>query len=134
MKPTLDENKPIFVQIAENIEDEIIKGNFKEGEQVPSTNQFAAFYHINPATAAKGINRLVDEGILFKKRGIGMFVAEGARVKLIRKRKQEFFDEYVLPMLQEAKKLDIGVEELISMIKGESRTEQKGATEDDGQN
>lgn len=117
MKPILDENKPIFEQIAETIEDEIIKGGFKEGEQVPSTNQFAAMYQINPATAAKGLNKLVEEGILFKKRGIGMFVASGARKKLMEKRKQMFNAEYVWPMLQEANKLNISWNELEEIIK-----------------
>lgn len=117
MKPTLDENKPIFEQIAETIEDEIIAGGFKEGEQVPSTNQFAAMYQINPATAAKGLNKLVDEGILFKKRGIGMFVSPGAKQKLLEKRKRLFNEQYVWPMLQEARKLNIDWDELETLIK-----------------
>jgi DNA-binding transcriptional regulator YhcF (GntR family) len=117
MKPTLNENKPIFEQIAETIEDEIIAGGFKEGEQVPSTNQFAAIYQINPATAAKGLNKLVEEGILFKKRGIGMFVAPGAKQQLIEKRKRFFSEEYVWPMLQEARKLNISWDELERLIK-----------------
>lgn len=117
MKPTLDENKPLFEQIAETIEDEIIAGGFKEGEQVPSTNQFAAMYQINPATAAKGLNKLVEEGILFKKRGIGMFVSPGAKQKVLEKRKRLFNEQYVWPMLQEARKLNIGWDELERLIK-----------------
>lgn len=116
MKPSLNDSKPIFLQIAEHIEDEIINNTLREGEQVPSTNQFAAHYQINPATAAKGINLLVDEGILYKKRGIGMFIAEGARQQLIAKRKQQFYDEYVLTMLKEAKKLNISIDDLMHMI------------------
>lgn len=113
----LEEGKPIFLQIAERIENDIIEGRIREGEQIPSTNQFAAFYQINPATAAKGIHRLVEEGILYKKRGIGMFVADGAREKLLEKRRKQFFEKYVLSLLKEAAKLGIGKEELIAMIR-----------------
>jgi DNA-binding transcriptional regulator YhcF (GntR family) len=74
MNPFLDTDRPIFQQIAEQIEDDIINGMVQEGERIPSTNEFAAHYQINPATAAKGINQLVEKGILFKKRGIVMFV------------------------------------------------------------
>jgi DNA-binding transcriptional regulator YhcF (GntR family) len=113
----MDESRPIFVQIAERIEDDIIEGVMPEESQVLSTNQFAAFYKINPATAAKGVNMLVDEGILYKRRGIGMFVAEGARAKVIEKRKEQFFEEYVVTMVREAKKLGISAEQLTDMIR-----------------
>jgi GntR family transcriptional regulator len=116
MKHSLDESKPIFIQIAESIEDEIINGELNEGEQVPSTNQFASFYQINPATAAKGINLLVDEGILYKKRGIGMFISDGAKELLLQKRKKHFYDEFILAMLQEANKINISKQEVIEMI------------------
>jgi len=113
----IDDSRPIFVQIAERIEDDIIEGVLLEESQVLSTNQFAAFYKINPATAAKGVNMLVDDGILYKKRGIGMFVAEGARIKVIEKRKERFFEEYVVTMVREAKKLGISAEQLTEMIR-----------------
>jgi DNA-binding transcriptional regulator YhcF (GntR family) len=113
----MDDSRPIFVQIAERIEDDIIEGVMPEESQVLSTNQFAAFYKINPATAAKGVNKLVDEGILYKKRGIGMFVAEGARSKVIEKRKEQFFEEFVVTMVREAKKLGISAEQLTDMIR-----------------
>lgn len=112
----LDDGRPIFQQIAERIEDDIIEQRQPEGSQIPSTNQFAAFYKINPATAAKGVNLLVEEGILYKKRGIGMFVAPGAREKLIKKRKARFFADYVVTLLREAEKLGITKEQLIAMI------------------
>jgi DNA-binding transcriptional regulator YhcF (GntR family) len=116
----IDENRTIFLQIAERIEDDIIEGRLPEETQVPSTLQFAAFYKINPATAAKGVNLLVDQGILYKKRGIGMFVATGASAELMKKRKEQFYEQYVVTMLQEAKKLKITSEELAEMIaKGE---------------
>lgn len=117
MKPFLDESKPIYVQIAEWIEDDILKGNLAEGEQVYSTNQFAKMFQINPATAAKGINLLVEEGILFKKRGIGMFVAEGAKQVIIKQRKQRFIQETIGELFQEARKLGISKEELLTLIK-----------------
>lgn len=116
MNGQIDDSKPIFVQIAERIENDIISGILPEESQVPSTNQFAAHYQINPATAAKGINRLVDEGIIYKKRGIGMFVASGAQQVLIGKRKDQFYEQFVLTMLHEAGKLGIGRNELIAMI------------------
>ncbi|MFJ7977377.1 GntR family transcriptional regulator [Peribacillus sp. JNUCC 23] len=116
MNNLIDDGRPIFVQIAERIEDDIIEGGLPEEAQVPSTNQFAAFYKINPATAAKGVNLLVDEGILYKKRGIGMFVAEGARTKVIEKRKEQFFEEYVITMIREAEKLGITADQLTDMI------------------
>ena len=75
----LDEGTPIFSQIAERLSDEIAEGTLPDGERVPSTNELAAYYRINPATAAKGINILIDDGLLEKRRGIGMFVAAGAR-------------------------------------------------------
>ena len=112
----IDEGKPIFVQIAEQIEDDIIDGVYPAETQVPSTNEFAAFYRINPATAGKGVNLLVDAGILYKKRGIGMFVSDGARERLVAKRRDAFRDEYVRPLLVEAAKLGIGPDQLSRMI------------------
>ena len=117
MKHLIDDGRPIFIQIAERIEDDIIEGGLAEEAQVPSTNQFAAFYKINPATAAKGVNLLVDEGILYKKRGIGMFVAEGARAKVMEKRKELFFEQYVVTMIHEAEKLGITIDQLTDMIR-----------------
>ncbi len=123
MKNTLDENKPIFLQIKEQIEDSIIDGTIKAGERVPSTNEFAAFYKINPATAGKGINELVAEEVLFKRRGVGMFVTEGAREILIAKRKKQFYENYVLPLKLEAKKLQVSQTELIEMVSREDEHE-----------
>jgi GntR family transcriptional regulator len=88
----LDEGAPLFVQIAERLADEIADGGLVEGEQVPSTNELAAYYRINPATAAKGIAMLIDEGLLEKRRGIGMFVAAGARTRLLAERRMGFAD------------------------------------------
>ncbi|HWH01567.1 MAG TPA: GntR family transcriptional regulator [Pilimelia sp.] len=117
----IDESRPIFVQIAERIENSIIDGTLPEEGQAPSTNELAAFYRINPATAAKGVNQLVEDGILVKKRGIGMFVVPGARARLRERRRRRFAQQYVRPLLTEARKLGIDTEELKSMIdRGES--------------
>ncbi|WP_042142080.1 GntR family transcriptional regulator [Paucisalibacillus sp. EB02] len=119
MKNNLDDNKPIFLQIKEQLEDSIINNDIKAGERVPSTNEFAAFYKINPATAAKGINELVTEEILYKRRGVGMFVTNNAKEILIEKRKKTFFEHYILPLKEEAKKLNISEADLMNMMKGE---------------
>jgi DNA-binding transcriptional regulator YhcF (GntR family) len=116
MSQLIDDSRPIFVQIAERIENDILAGELAEEAQVPSTNQFASFYQINPATAAKGVNILVEQGILYKKRGLGMYVAPGARAVLVEKRKEEFFEQFVVTMLREAEKLGITADQLTEMI------------------
>ncbi|HTL41158.1 MAG TPA: GntR family transcriptional regulator [Pseudolysinimonas sp.] len=112
----MDESRPIFQQIAEQIENDIIAGLLPEETQVPSTNEFAAFHRINPATAGKGVNLLVDTGILYKKRGIGMFVAAGSRERLVAERRERFREQYVQPLLVEAEKLGITADQLTAMI------------------
>jgi DNA-binding transcriptional regulator YhcF (GntR family) len=116
MEFLIDDTRPIFVQIAERIEEDIISGRLAEEEQVPSTNQFAALYQINPATAAKGVNLLVDQDVLYKRRGLGMYVASGARAQLLEKRREQFFDRYIVTMLQEAEKLGITPEQVTEML------------------
>ncbi|EEM10893.1 GntR family transcriptional regulator [Bacillus pseudomycoides] len=116
MKQSLEQNKLIYIQIAETIESDILKGILLEEEKVPSTNQFAKLLQINPATAAKGVNLLVDEGILYKKRGIGMFVAKGAKEVVLKKRQSAFRNEFFPKVWKEAEVLEISKEELIKMI------------------
>lgn len=114
--------KPIYIQLAEAVEDDILKGIFEEEAQVPSTTEISISFKINPATAGKGINLLVDEEILYKKRGVGMFVSKGAKEKILQKRKEVFYNNYILSLLEEASKLDIPKEEIISMIeRGKSK-------------
>ena len=115
----MDDSRPIFVQIAEQIENDILAGALPEETQVPSTNEFAAFHRINPATAGKGVNVLVDDGILYKKRGIGMFVASGARERLVAKRRDRFQNEFIAPLIVEAEKLGIDKTQVIDMIRKE---------------
>lgn len=116
MQELLSQEKSIYLQIKEMIENDIIRDILLEEKRVPSTNELAKLYAINPATAAKGVNLLVDEGILYKKRGIGMFVASGAKQVIVRKRKERFFDDYIRSLLTEAASLGITKEELIDMI------------------
>src|ERR1700740_2295019 len=114
----LDEGTPRCAQVAERLAGEIAAGGLAEGERVPSTNELAAFYRINPATAAKGISVLADDGLLEKRRGIGMFVAPGARQRLLARRRAEFTQRYVEPLLTEAVRLGIDTRELFALVKG----------------
>ena len=116
MKIDFGSQTPIFLQLSQGLEDEILSGVYREGEQIPTITELAASYKINPATALKGINLLVDAGIVYKKRGIGMFVSQGALQLLKEKRQDEFFQQYVLPMVQEAKRLSIQPETLRDWI------------------
>lgn len=116
MKPTLNEDTPIFLQIADMIKDDLVEGLLSEGEQIPSTTELSNFYNINRATAQKGIALLMDEGIVAKKRGIGVFIAEDARDKLVNTRMQDFSNSYIQNMVKEAKRLNISKAELIRRV------------------
>ena len=116
MNEILTQEKSIYIQIKEMIENDILRNILLEEERVPSTNELAKLYAINPATAAKGVNILVDEGILYKKRGIGMFVATGAKKQIMEKRKKNFYNDYVKSLMAEARSLGITRQELIAMI------------------
>jgi DNA-binding transcriptional regulator YhcF (GntR family) len=111
-----DDGRPLFAQIAEQIESSIVDGTLAEEAQVPSTNELAAFHRINPATAAKGVNQLVADGVLYKRRGIGMFVATGARTQLLERRREDFARQYLAPLLAEARKLGFDTEQIKKMI------------------
>ena len=116
MKINFEDERPIFLQIAEQIEDGILSGAFPEETQIPSTTEISINYKINPATALKGINLLVDGGIVYKKRGLGMFVNIGAVKTIKGKRKEEFFENYITKLTGEAQKLGLTQEEIGSMI------------------
>ena len=107
---------PVFQQLAAKIADDIVAGTYLEETAVPSATDFAVFHRMNPATASKGVHVLVDIGVLNKKRGVGMFVATGAREVLRTRRREEFRNQYVQPLLQEAAVLGITTGELHSMI------------------
>jgi GntR family transcriptional regulator len=117
----LDEGTPLFAQIAQRLAEEIADGGLAESERVPSMNELAAFYRINPATAAKGLNLLADDGLLEKRRGIGMFVASGARKRLLAQRRERFADRYVEPLVTEAARLGIGDDELVALVRKSSQ-------------
>lgn len=108
--------KPIFIQIAEQLEDKIFTGVFPEETQIPSTNEISALLSVNPHTVLKGMNILVDEEIIYKKRGLGMFVTAGAVEKIRRKRQSRFYEQYIAALLEEAKKLQMSKEDVISLI------------------
>lgn len=116
MNEFLSQEKSIYIQISEMIENDILRDIIEEEEKVPSTNDLAKLYMINPATAAKGVNILVDSGVLYKKRGIGMFVSTGAKELIKERRKAEFYENYVKTIIEEAKNLSITREELVNMI------------------
>lgn len=112
----MDEGRPLFQQIAEQIEGAILDGSLVADSQVPSTNELAAFHRINPATAAKGINQLVTDGILYKKRGIGMFVATDARERVLERRRAAFGRDFVEPLLVEARRLGLSADDVKKLI------------------
>ncbi len=116
MRIDAESEKPIFIQIAEQLEDSIFTGIFPEEEKIPSTNELSALLNINPHTVLKGMNLLVDEDIIYKKRGLGMYVKRGAVEKIRRKRQSQFYDQYVAALLREASKLQMTKEEIISLI------------------
>ncbi len=110
------DERPIFLQIAEQLEEGILSGAYPEESQVPSITEYSVTYKINPATALKGINLLVDGGLLYKKRGLGMFVAQGAKDKLKLQRREQFYENYVEKLVREAKNLGLTAAELTAMI------------------
>lgn len=111
-----DDRSPIYLQIADKIKEDILSGALGEDEQVMSTNQYASFYRINPATAAKGFQHLVEEGVLYKRRGIGMFVSPDAREKLRAERRERFFEQVVDAMITEARVIGISLDEIVRRI------------------
>ncbi|MBP2436925.1 GntR family transcriptional regulator [Microbacterium amylolyticum] len=113
----MDESRPLFMQIAELVEDHIVSGALAEEDRAPSTNELAAFSRINPATAAKGVNMLVEKGILYKRRGIGMFVAAGAREAVLSERRAAFTDRYIAPLIDEARKLGLGPDDVARLVR-----------------
>lgn len=120
-----DERSPIYRQIAEQIKGDILNGTLAVDAQVMSTNQYAAFYRINPATAAKAFQRLVDEGVLYKRRGLGMFVSAEAPERLRQQHRDRFFDHVVQPMVVEARTIGIPLSEVIMRLERLSKEEER---------
>lgn len=116
MQQPFHEDRPIFLQLKERLEEAILAGIYADEAQLPSITELAVSLQINPATALKAVNLLVEENIAYKKRGVGMFVAQGATERLIDKRKQEFFEAYVVRLIREAERLGLTREDLIKML------------------
>lgn len=116
MSNLLNEKKPIYEQIRDWLADQIIDETLVEDDKVPSTNEIVTFFKVNHITVSKGVTELVEEGVLYKKRGVGMFVAEGARSKLLETRRNGFVEEYLKPMLEEARKLELTEKDIQKMI------------------
>jgi DNA-binding transcriptional regulator YhcF (GntR family) len=112
-----DDRTPIYQQIADRLRDAILAGELPEESQVMSTTQYATTYRINPATAAKAMSALVDEGLLHKRRGLGMFVSPGAREHLRTARRETFWDDAVRPVAEQARALGISTDQLIAYLK-----------------
>ena len=116
MKLDFTSEVPIYLQITARMEDAIFTGAFPEDTQIPSTTELSASLEINPATVLKGMNLLVDEGLLYKKRGLGLFVAEGAAERIREKRRRQFYEKYVAPLVNEARKLKLTREEVMDWM------------------
>lgn len=112
----LNSDKPIFIQIAEQLEDSIFTSIFQEETKIPSTNEISVLLNINPHTVLKGMNILVDEEIIYKKRGLGMFVKDGAVEKIRQKRQGLFYNQFIATLIKEASKLQMNKEEIIKLI------------------
>jgi DNA-binding transcriptional regulator YhcF (GntR family) len=116
MQLDLSNEKPIFIQLAEAVEDNILKGIYAEETQIPSTTEVSVTLKVNPATVNRGVNLLVDEGIVYKKRGVGMFVSSGAREKILARRKQAFYQDFLLPLLEEARNIGLSRQDVIALL------------------
>ena len=114
---SLTESLPIYIRIVQGVKDAILMKQVKEEDQLASTTYLSKEYKINIATVNKAINILVDEGLVYKKRGIGMFVKKGAYQKLINERRESFKESYIVAALLEAKRLNYTVEELQQIVK-----------------
>jgi GntR family transcriptional regulator len=119
-----DERSPIYRQIAEQIKTDILKGTLTVDSQVMSTNQYAAFYRINPATAAKAFQQLVDEGVLYKRRGLGMFVSPDALERLQQEHRGRFFDEMLQSLVTEARTIGIPLRDVIERLEELAKEDQ----------
>lgn len=125
----MNDDKPIYLQIIEIIEDDIISGVYKANDIIISTTQISKLYSINPTTAMKAISILSEKGLLYKKRGIGMLVTETAKYKILQERKIIFFNQSIELFINQAKKLGITHEDLAKIIleknKGEKNPDDK---------
>jgi len=122
----LNDSQPIYIQIMEIIENDIITGVYQTDGLIISTTQISKLYSVNPTTAVKAVSKLTDAGILYKKRGIGMCVAEGAQKKIKERRRDTFLNNTIDSLLVEAKTLGISIDELVNILR-----KKEGMTTDD---
>ena len=120
MDPKWNEDQPIYRQLRDRVVAMILEGVLKDGDALPSVRNVAAEYRLNPLTVLKGYQELVDEGLVEKKRGRGMFVNEGARTQLLKDERHRFLDKEWPLVLQTIERLGLSVEELLEAA-GESR-------------
>ncbi|MBW1605826.1 GntR family transcriptional regulator [Lactobacillus sp. Sy-1] len=116
MQFDFDSAEPIYLQVASQIEDAIFTGAFPENEQIPSTTEISKQFHINPATVLKGMNILVSEGLLEKRRGMGTFVTIDGQKKVVEKRRSKFYDDFILDLINEADKLKLNQADVLKLI------------------
>ena len=116
MANLLNDKKPIYIQIKDWLADQIIDETIETHDKIPSTNEIVTYFKVNHITVSKAVTQLVEDGILYKKRGVGMFVEEGAREKLLKVRREEFVEDYLKPMLDEAEKLELTKEDIQQLI------------------
>ena len=117
MKFEFNSSEPIYRQVADQIEDAVASGGFEEGQQIPSTTEISKEFHINPATVLKGMNIVVAKNLIEKRRGLGMFVQQGARQRILEEKRNSFFEEFVVNLVREARNLDISEDELLELVK-----------------
>lgn len=117
MQFQFNSSEPIYRQVAEQIEDAIAAGGFEEGQQIPSTTEISKEFHINPATVLKGMNIAVAKNLIEKRRGLGMFVSQGARQRIVAEKKDSFFETFVVGLVKEAQNLGISESESLALIK-----------------
>lgn len=120
--PHFDDASPIYLQIAEEIRTQILSGDLAEGARLTSTTEYATRYRINPATANKAVSLLVDEGLVVKRRGIGMFVTQGALERLRRSRRTTYTDDVLHPALDTGLALGLSPAELGDAVATHLRT------------
>jgi len=116
MQFNFNSTEPIYLQVADQIEEAIFTLSFVVGDQIPSTTELSKEFHIYPATVLKGMNILVDANLIEKRRGVGMFVIAGAQARIVEKRRDQFYTDYVKKLVSEAKKLHITQAELAKLI------------------
>ena len=122
--PRFNDLEPLYLQIAQWLEDKIVTGQLQADEQIPSTTELSQVLKINPATIRKGVSLLVEKGLVYKKRGMGMYVTQNANRSVRDDRRTKFYDDFIAPLLAEANRLGLTKEDIIELLKGDADHEQ----------